>query len=84
MPTLPNPDSINWNAPFRPGENLRILTPIAQPRLPKKDRKHLASMPREYRARLEAEWQAGESPSIRERISDQIKARADAEWEQSS
>lgn len=85
MRNLPNPDSIDWNAPFRAGDNLRILVPIASVHVSRKTREHLASMPREYHERLEREWQAGEDAvhSVSDRTSDEIKARAAAEWEES-
>lgn len=84
MANLRNPDSVNWNEPFKPGENLRILTPIAQARVPKWARRHLAAMTPERRAELEHEWMEAEAavPSVRNPISDELKARADAEWEQ--
>ncbi len=48
-------------------------------------RRHMAAMTPERRAMLEAEWMAGEDAvaSIREPISDAIKARAEKEWSQS-
>ncbi len=47
--------------------------------------RHLAAMSAERRAMLEAKWMAGEDAvaSIREPISDAIKARAEKEWSQS-
>lgn len=80
--TLPNPDKVDWNAPFRAGENLRVLTPIAKAYVPKAERRHLASLPREYRERIEREWQDAEDavPSVNQRLTPEQKARADAEW----
>lgn len=79
---LPNPDTIDWNAPYRFGENLRVLTPILPVILSKATRDHLANMPREYRERLEREWREGEAavPSIAEPISPEHRQRADREW----
>ncbi len=47
--------------------------------------RHLAAMSAERRTALETEWAAGEDAvaSIREPISDAIKARAEKEWNQS-
>lgn len=46
-------------------------------------RQHVLSMPAEYRARIEREFQAGAGTASRivsEPISDEIKARAAREW----
>jgi hypothetical protein len=77
--------AIDWSAPFHPNDDLRITTPIAKARLPKADRRHLAAMPAERRARLEREWMDAENavPSCADPISAEIKARAAAEWEAS-
>lgn len=70
----------NWEAPFRPGENLRVTTPILEFVMSKQTRADLNAMDPEYRARLEREW-AEAAGVTGEPISDAIKARAAAEWE---
>ena len=78
---IPNPDHVDWSAPFRPGENLRIFTPVAVPELPKKDRARLAAMTPGRRAQLDADWFVGQvsevdTPEYRA----MIRERADKEW----
>lgn len=74
---------IDWDAPFQPDDDLRITTPVHKANVPRRERRYLAEMPQERREQLEREWLEAEAavPPVGNQISDEIKRRAEREWE---
>lgn len=74
---------INWDVPFQPGDDLRIRTPIIDEPLTRRTCEHLDSLSPERREQLEREWLEAEAavPPVGNQISDEIKRRAEREWE---
>lgn len=74
---------INWEARYHPLDDLRVTTPVLEYVQSKQTREHLASMDPERRAQLERDWAEGARNPHGEPISDALRARAAAEWENS-